>query len=140
MARMGPQTQHKLYSAALESFPNEFAGISRCKFKETYIRNLKEFKQVIVKPCCDPEVITAMAADPDTRVRPGQKTIWLASIPDQLAAKYVPGNPAMTTSNIEVLDAIDEERTKSKDFWTGETNKPHDWKAILKEAGKPTSL
>ncbi|KAJ2345859.1 hypothetical protein IWW50_003193 [Coemansia erecta] len=140
LARTGPQTQHKLFAMAHESFPNEFSGITRHKFKSIYIRNLKEFKQIVIKPCRDAEIIEKLAVDPDTRVRTGQKEAWMVAIPDNLATKYISGEVDLNTSHSKIVSTIEDERAKSKEFWQGETNQPHDWKAILEKAGHKTSL
>ncbi|KAJ2324602.1 hypothetical protein IWW51_003195 [Coemansia sp. RSA 2702] len=140
LAQTGPQTRHQLFARVNKMFPQEFKNMSRHKFKSVYITNLKEFKQIREKPTRDPEVIEELAKDPDSRVKSGQTDVWVISMEDAAATKYTSGSVDLATSHNKIQKAIDRERTKSRDFWEGKSNTPHDWKAILESSGQKTSL
>ncbi|KAJ1954129.1 hypothetical protein EC988_002597 [Linderina pennispora] len=140
LAREGPKTMNQLFVALHKGFPQQFKGMSRHKFKRVYLRNLKEFSHIKVKPVRDPEVLQKLREDPDSRVGMTDKDAWLFSIDESLAAKYQSGQVDLAVDHNQILDLIGAERAKSRDFWEGNTNTPHDWKAALEAAGHKTSL
>ncbi|KAJ1931071.1 hypothetical protein FBU59_006839 [Linderina macrospora] len=140
LAREGPKTMNQLFVALHKGFPAEFKGLSRHKFKRVYLKNLKEFKHIKVKPVRDPETLVRLRTDPDSRVGVTDKDAWLISIDESLAVKYQTGQVDLAVDHKQILSRIETERSKSKDFWEGKTNTPHDWKAALEAAGHKTSL
>ncbi|KAJ2859392.1 hypothetical protein FB639_005788, partial [Coemansia asiatica] len=131
LVREGPKTINQLFTAAHKSFPEQFKGVSRHKFKRVYLKNLKEFKHVEIKPVRDPEVLEKLRQDPESRVTAAKKEAWLVRISDSLITKYESGKVDLGTSHKNIIEKIEQERSKSKDFWAGSTNKPHDWRAVL---------
>ncbi|KAJ2063164.1 hypothetical protein GGI17_001900 [Coemansia sp. S146] len=140
LSREGPKTINQLYVALHNSFPDNFSGMSRHKFKRVYLKNLKEFKHIKIKVHRDPELLEKLRNDPDSRVTPTDKEAWMVEVADSLARKYLTGDVDLGVNHKEILDKINSERAKSKDFWEGKTNVPHDWRAVLKAAGEKTSL
>ncbi|KAI8324863.1 hypothetical protein GQ54DRAFT_41483 [Martensiomyces pterosporus] len=140
LAREGPKTMNQLFVALHKSFPEQFRGVSRHKFKRVYLRNLKEFQHIKVKPCRESELLEKLRADPESRVGHLDKVAWLIHIGDSLAPKYTSGSVDLNTSHKTILDRIETERAKSKDFWEGRSNTPHDWRAVLEAAGHKTTL
>ncbi|KAJ2464537.1 hypothetical protein EV174_006796 [Coemansia sp. RSA 2320] len=122
------------------SFPENFKGVSRHKFKRVYLRNLKEFKHIKIKVCRDPEILQKLRNDPESRVGPTDKDAWLIEIEDSLARKYLTGDVDLGVNHKDILSKITSERAKSKDFWEGKNNTPHDWRAVLNAAGHKTKL
>ncbi|KAJ1877480.1 hypothetical protein H4R99_007289 [Coemansia sp. RSA 1722] len=140
LVREGPKTINQLFLAAHKSFPEQFKGVSRHKFKRVYLKNLKEFKHVEIKPVRDPEALEKLRQDPDSRVTIAKKEAWLVRISERLIAKYESGQVNLDTSHKDILKKIEQERSKSKDFWAGNTNKPHDWRAVLEASGHKVGL
>ncbi|KAJ2478014.1 hypothetical protein IWW47_006149 [Coemansia sp. RSA 2052] len=122
------------------SFPDNFHGMSRHKFKRVYLKNLKEFKHIKIRVHRDPDLLERLRNDPESRVSPTDKEAWMIEVEDSLACKYLRGDVDLGVNHKQILDKIDVERSKSKDFWEGKTNVPHDWRAVLKAAGEKTSL
>ncbi|KAJ1903413.1 hypothetical protein LPJ81_003073, partial [Coemansia sp. IMI 209127] len=60
------------------------------------------------------------------------KEAWMIHINENLEARYSVPDGNADPNHAEILERVDGERTKSKDFWEGKTNTPHDWKTILK--------
>ncbi|KAJ1827834.1 hypothetical protein LPJ73_005855, partial [Coemansia sp. RSA 2703] len=118
----------------------QFKAVSRHKFKRVYLKNLKEFKQITVKPLRDPEFIAKLREDPESRVSPTKKEAWVVTIAESLMEKYLSGEVDLNKSSAGIVDTIEKERSKSKDFWEGNSNTPHDWRAILEASGHKTSL
>ncbi|KAJ2879199.1 hypothetical protein IWW38_006163 [Coemansia aciculifera] len=140
LTREGPKTINQLYMALHTSYPDNFKGMSRHKFKRVYLKNLKEFKHIKVKVCRDPDVLEKLRNDPESRVSTTAKEAWMIEVEDSLARKYLSGDVDLGVNHKQILDKINSERTKSKDFWEGKTNVPHDWRAVLNAAGEKTSL
>ncbi|KAJ2163148.1 hypothetical protein GGF46_000077 [Coemansia sp. RSA 552] len=140
LAREGPKTIQQLFVAVKKSFPEQFEEVSRHKFKNVYVKNLKGTQQIQVKPQRDPEALKKLYMDPDSRVTSGQKVAWVLRLNDNIAAKYQEGEISLDTSAKSIVERIDEERSKSKRFWEGATNTPHDWRAALKARGDKTHL
>ncbi|KAJ2905814.1 hypothetical protein GGI21_004122 [Coemansia aciculifera] len=140
LTREGPKTINQLYMALHTSYPDNFKGMSRHKFKRVYLKNLKEFKHIKVKVCRDPDVLEKLRNDPESRVSTTAKEAWMIEVEDSLARKYLSGDVDLGVNHKHILDKINSERTKSKDFWEGKTNVPHDWRAVLNAAGEKTSL
>ncbi|KAJ1741144.1 hypothetical protein LPJ78_001896 [Coemansia sp. RSA 989] len=133
LAKIGPQTQHKLYEHLQKECPNEFKSVSRHKFKVQFMASLKKFNLVQVKPIKDADIIEEMAKDPETRVKEGQKEAWVVRLTSS----------ATDTASSNTINYTDEEKSKlikaledgamnNKDFWKGSANAPFDWKALLK--------
>ncbi|KAJ2381819.1 hypothetical protein H4S02_006047, partial [Coemansia sp. RSA 2611] len=57
LSREGPKTINQLYVALHQTFPDNFKGMSRHRFKRVYLKNLKEFKHIRVKVSRDPELL-----------------------------------------------------------------------------------
>ncbi|KAJ1721475.1 hypothetical protein LPJ53_004010 [Coemansia erecta] len=140
LAREGPKTINQLFLAAHKAYPEQFKAISRHKFKRVYLKNLKEFKQIIVKPLRDPELLAKLREDPESRVTGTRKEAWVVTISESLMQKYLSGEVDLSKSSTEIVETIEKERSKSKDFWEGNSNTPHDWRAILEASGHKTSL
>ncbi|KAJ2492889.1 hypothetical protein IWW37_001061 [Coemansia sp. RSA 2050] len=140
LSREGPKTINQLYVALHQTFPDNFKGMSRHRFKRVYLKNLKEFKQIRIKVCRDPELLEKLRNDPDSRVTASDKEAWLIEVAESLAVKYLAGQVDLGVNHKNILEKINTERSKSKDFWEGKTNVPHDWRAVLKAAGEKTSL
>ncbi|KAJ1906084.1 hypothetical protein LPJ71_004389 [Coemansia sp. S17] len=140
LSREGPKTINQLYVALHNSFPDNFKGMSRHKFKRVYLKNLKEFKHIKIKVHREPELLERLRNDPESRISVTDKEAWMVEVADSLARKYLSGDVDLGVNHKEILDKINSERTKSKDFWEGKTNVPHDWRAVLKAAGEKTSL
>ncbi|KAI7834986.1 hypothetical protein BX661DRAFT_168168 [Kickxella alabastrina] len=140
LAREGPKTINQLFTSVLKTFPSEFQGVSRHKFKRIYLRNLKEFKQVAVKPERDPDALAKLRLDPESRITATDKIAWMVQLADPLMNKYLSGEVDLTKNHNTILKTIDMERAKSKDFWEGKSNTPHDWRAVLEAAGQKTSI
>ncbi|KAJ2710130.1 hypothetical protein H4R19_003901 [Coemansia spiralis] len=140
LAREGPQTLHQLYAGVTTRFPEQFKGVSRTTFKAIYIKNLKTFKQITVKQVVDATVLKRLAEDPASRVMPDHKKAWLVTIDTETAIKQNSGEIDLNTHHSKIIKDIEKETTRSKAFWTGDSNKPHDWKAALEAVGRKTSL
>ncbi|KAJ2811504.1 hypothetical protein H4S07_002023 [Coemansia furcata] len=140
LSREGPKTINQLYVALHKSFPDNFQGMSRHKFKRVYLKNLKEFKHIKIKVHRDPDLLEKLRNDPESRVTLTDKEAWMIEVEDSLAKKYLTGDVDLGVSHKVILEKINTERAKSKDFWEGKTNVPHDWRAVLKAAGAKTSL
>ncbi|KAJ2718369.1 hypothetical protein GGI07_005788 [Coemansia sp. Benny D115] len=139
LARQGPKTAQQLFLAAKNGFPNEFGQVSRSKFKNVYLKNLKEFKHIVAKPVRDPELMKKLLEDPESRAA-GNNNVFVYKICENIAAKYMSGEVDLLKSSIKIVDAIDAEKAKSKDFWEGKTNTPHYWKSVLEAAGEKVKL
>ncbi|KAJ1995810.1 hypothetical protein GGI25_000314 [Coemansia spiralis] len=135
LAREGPKTLSQLYEALVETFPEQFGNISRNKFKRVYVKNLKEFKQIIVKPLRDPEALEALRKDPKSRVTSARREAWMVSVSEATASKFTAENSELDNNQAGILDKIESARLKSKGFWEGKTNTPYDWRSILKASG-----
>ncbi|KAJ1829532.1 hypothetical protein LPJ56_000294 [Coemansia sp. RSA 2599] len=140
LVREGPKTMNQLFEAVHKSFPEQFKGVSRHKFKRVYLKNLKQFKQIEVKPERDPEVLEKLRMDPESRVTGARKEAWLIRVPQSMIAKYESGEVDLNKSHKSIVETIEQERSKSKDFWTGNSNKPHDWRAVLEASGHKVNL
>ncbi|KAJ1824061.1 hypothetical protein LPJ60_001050 [Coemansia sp. RSA 2675] len=140
LSREGPKTINQLYVALHQTFPDNFKGMSRHRFKRVYLKNLKEFKHIRVKVSRDPELLDKLRSDPESRVTASDKEAWLIEVAEPLAVKYLTGQVDLGVNHKDILEKINTERSKSKDFWEGKTNVPHDWRAVLKAAGNKTSL
>ncbi|KAJ2783230.1 hypothetical protein H4R18_001831 [Coemansia javaensis] len=140
LAREGPHTIGQLYEALTTRFPQQFGSVSRTKFKAVYLKNMKEFGQIKVKPCRDDAVLAKLREDPTSRVTSMREVAWLVSVNEDVAAKHLSDDIDLSVSHKSIVEQVDRETTRSKDFWTGKTNKPHDWRAALKAAGHKTSL
>ncbi|KAJ2799076.1 hypothetical protein H4R20_004577 [Coemansia guatemalensis] len=134
LAREGHMFQRQLYATVMSSFSQQFKGVSFTKFKDVYLKNLKEFEQISIKPCTDEDALNKLRASFKEKY-PTQtfpKTMWVVSIKPSLAARYSSGAIGSSTNTKELIKKVEEERMKSKDFWEGKSNTPHDWKAIAK--------
>ncbi|PIA19141.1 hypothetical protein COEREDRAFT_5667 [Coemansia reversa NRRL 1564] len=135
LAREGSMVQRQLYKTLMTTFEDQFKGVSYTKFKDVYLKNLREFKQVDVKPCNDADLLKKIKANFATEFpsEPTPKTIWIVSIKTSLAARYASGAIGENTDTKEIIQKVESERLRSKDFWQGKSNEPHDWKAIAKK-------
>ncbi|KAJ2743581.1 hypothetical protein GGI20_003641 [Coemansia sp. BCRC 34301] len=140
LSREGPKTINQLFMALHTSFPENFKGMSRHKFKRVYLKNLKEFKHIRIKVHRDPDLLERLRNDPESRVTATDKEAWMVEVEDSLARKYLTGEVDLSVNHKQILDKIHTERARSKDFWEGKTNVPHDWRAVLNAAGEKTGL
>ncbi|KAJ1917449.1 hypothetical protein H4219_003192 [Mycoemilia scoparia] len=142
----GPQTLRQLYHNLLRTFPTQCSELTYSQYKAKHIKNLKNFGHLIIKPERNQEVLKELAKNPvETRVSASMKEAWMVrlhpSIEELYKAKEEAGHPVDPEKSYKtIVSKIEEERSKSKGFWEGKTNKPHDWKAALKAVGHPTSL
>ncbi|OMJ23365.1 hypothetical protein AYI70_g2302 [Smittium culicis] len=151
-------------------FAEEFSDVSKNKIKKVYLKNLKNFghvKPLVNRPeviLADTLAESAAAEDlADSKAdesqavagkkKKGKKATkvkltvaevennWSWALNPNLMDKYtnMTVEEARTPTSV-IIDAINSEKLKSKDFWTGKTSTPHDWKAALKDKNMKTSL
>ncbi|KAJ1676805.1 hypothetical protein EV182_007464 [Spiromyces aspiralis] len=149
IGKHGPQTFRQLYTNLLRDYPSEAGELSYSQFKKKYLRNLKNFGHIIVKPIQDKELMQELAKNPlETRVTVSSKEAWLVRLHPSFAKKYAQdeqegvtqGGVDLSKSHSEILAQIAQERHKSKIFWEGKSDEPHDWRAAVKKLGHPESL
>ena len=103
----------------------------------------------MIKPNRDPSVLEELSKNPlETRITVNKKEAWQIRLSPELLEKYnengsISGDERkvdLSKNHNSILSKIQEERRKSKMFWEGEADKPHDWRAALRASGHPTSL
>ncbi|KAJ2084436.1 hypothetical protein H4R24_000066 [Coemansia sp. RSA 988] len=135
LAREGPMLKRHLYNTIMTTFPEQFKGVSYTRFKDVYVRNLKEFQQISERTSNDDNLLVEklkakFAAEYPSEAIP--KTEWILTIKPSLASRYSTGAIGATTNTKEIIAKVEKERLRSKDFWEGKSNTPHDWRAIVK--------
>ncbi|OLY83099.1 hypothetical protein AYI68_g2773 [Smittium mucronatum] len=161
----GPLSIDNLVAKLYLDFPAEFDKVSKTKIKKVYLKNLKNFghvRPIILRDAPTENVSTENSVASEANVEESNavagkkgkkqkvkkaqgvgalKENWAWSLNSSLVEKYKNMNieDARIPSGV-ILDRINKERLKSKDFWTGKTDLPHDWKDQLTKKGQKTSL
>lgn len=132
---------HQLFATLHESFPDVFKGMSKHRFKRVYLKNLKEFKQIVIKISRDQELVEKLKTNPANRLGPTEKAVWLLTLCGSQSEKLQSNSGAsLSKDHKAILQKVEMERAKSKDFWQGRSTEPHNWRAVLEAAGHKTSL
>ncbi|KAJ1736257.1 hypothetical protein LPJ61_000041 [Coemansia biformis] len=140
LAHEGPQTIRRLYEGVINRFPEQFAGVSRHKFKTIYLKNMRDFKQITMK-LHRGEAPEGMSEKEFTkRAIAEKKGEWLVILDSKVAEMQLSGKVDLDVNHQSILDHIRNESAISKDFWEGRSNQPYDWRAVLEAAGRKTSL
>ncbi|PVU85647.1 hypothetical protein BB559_006900 [Furculomyces boomerangus] len=141
LAIRGPQTINSLFSVVHKEFPAEFEGVTKTALKKIYLKNLKNFGHVRARIVRDAEKVEEIKKNQENKINKDKKEAWVWTLEDHLKEKYI--NLPIDQARIPpktILDSINTERQKSKDFWLGKTDEPHDWKQTLIDSNKKTSL